>query len=199
MHEALNAGGLIFMKVGLHAQETIEDIIKRKQHEYEEAGSIFWGYGGSTCHPASMVQPFGKRIEEAGSRLLIVMNKIGSKMNKIDSKYAVPRELAKEYSDDREDWKPIPKGIEVRGSRFAMVLDELRLDEFEIDLGELEVGIGPSLGRKAHHYMLGQVDKGCFKHVPREVPVAPGERVIKKIGLVARVKAPYAVFVRNLS
>ncbi|MHB9841670.1 hypothetical protein Q8F57_043500 [Paraburkholderia terrae] len=26
--------GLIFMKVGLHAQETIEDIIKRKQREY---------------------------------------------------------------------------------------------------------------------------------------------------------------------
>jgi hypothetical protein len=194
MHEALNAGGLIFMKVGRHAQETIEDIIKRKQHEYEATGSIFWGYGGPTCHPISMVQPFGKQIEEAGSQLFIVMNKI-------DSKYATrpepPHEPAKAYSADREDWKPIPKGIEVRGSQFAMVLDELRLDEFEIDLGELEVGIGPSRGRKAHHYMLGQVDKGCFRHVPREVPVAREERVIKKIGLVARVKAPYAVFIKN--
>jgi hypothetical protein len=190
MNEVLAAGGLIFMKVGLHAQETIEDIIARKQKEYDQAGSIFWGYGGSTCHPVSMVQPFGKQVEAAGGQLLIVMNKM-------NSMHAAPPEVAKEYSDDGVDWKPVPKGIEVRGSRFALVLDELRIDEFEVDLGELEVGIGPSRGRKATDYMRFQVDKGCFNYVPRENPIAPEERVVKEIGLVARVKAPYAVFVRN--
>ncbi|WP_322104834.1 hypothetical protein [Paraburkholderia sp. J41] len=190
MNNVLGAGGLIFMKVGLHAQETIEDIIARKQKEYDQAGAIFWGYGGSTCHPVSMVQPFGKQVEAAGGQLLIVMNKM-------NSKHAAPPEVAKEYSDDGVDWKPVPKGIEVRGSRFALVLDELRIDEFEVDLGELEVGIGPNRGRKATDYMRFQVDKGCFNYVPREIPIAPEERVVKEIGLVARVKAPYAVFVRN--
>ena len=52
------------MKVGLHAQESIEDIVKRKQREFEDTGSIFWGYGGSTCHPLTMVQPFAKEVEK---------------------------------------------------------------------------------------------------------------------------------------
>ncbi|MBP0624013.1 hypothetical protein [Cupriavidus consociatus] len=190
MDDTLKHAGLIFMKVGLHAQESIEDIIKRKQREYEEAGSIFWGYGGSTCHPVTMVQPFAKAIQAQGQDVLIVMQKM-------NSKHAAPPEVAKEYSDDGVDWKPIPKGIEVRGSRFALVLDELRLDEFEVDLGELAVGVGPSRGKRGDKYLINQADKGCFVYSEREIPVAPEERVIKSIGLVARVKSPFAVFVRN--
>lgn len=38
-----NGQGVIFMKVGLHASETLEDIVRRKKREYEEAGSIFLG------------------------------------------------------------------------------------------------------------------------------------------------------------
>ncbi len=33
------------------------DIIERKRREIAEAGHALWGYGGSTCHPVSMVQP----------------------------------------------------------------------------------------------------------------------------------------------
>lgn len=182
--------GLIFMKVGLHAQEGIEDIIERKRREFDRTGSIFWGYGGSTCHPLTMVQPFAKEIEKNGNEVLIVMQKV-------NSKHAAPPEVAKEYSDDGVVWQPIPKGIEVRGSRFALVLDELKIEEFEVDLGELEVGIGRNRGRKADTYLIGQADKGCFIYAPRHEQVGPTERVLKKIGLVARVKAPYAVFVRN--
>ena len=182
--------GLIFMKVGLHAQETIEDIIKRKQREYEEAGSIFWGYGGSTCHPLTMVQPFAKQVEAAGEEVLIVMQRM-------NSKHAAPPEVAKEYSDDGVNWQPIPKGIEVRGSRYALVLDELREVESTIDLGELQVGVGPSRGKRGDKYLVNQSDKGCFMHTERDIPVAPEERIIKPISLVARVKSPFAVFVRN--
>jgi hypothetical protein len=35
MEDTIKKSGLIFMKVGLHAQESIEDIIKRKQREFE--------------------------------------------------------------------------------------------------------------------------------------------------------------------
>lgn len=190
MDEAKKKAGLIFMKVGLHAQESIEEIIARKQKEYENAGAIFWGYGGGTCHPLTMVQPFAKEIEGRGEELLIIMQRM-------DSKHKAPPEIAKEYSDDGVNWKPIPKGIEVRGSRFALVLDELRVEEFPVDLGELQVGIGPSRGKRADKYLVGQSDKGCFVYSERAVPVAPEERIIKPIGLVARVKSPFAVFVRN--
>jgi len=38
--------GLLFMKVGVHAQETLEDIIRRKSEEIEKEGFAMWGYGG---------------------------------------------------------------------------------------------------------------------------------------------------------
>ena len=189
MDDKIKQAGLIFMKVGLHAQESIEDIIKRKQQESEEAGSIFWGYGGNTCHPLTMVQPFAKEVERSGNQILIVMQKM-------NSKHAAPPEIAKHYSDDGVDWQPIPQGIEVRGSRYALVLDELRVEEFDLDLGELQVGVGPSRGRKADKYLVGQADKGCFLYANRESPILQEEQSLKRIGLVASVKAPYAVFLK---
>ncbi len=190
MDDAMKQAGLIFMKVGLHAQEKIEDIVKRKQREFEEAGSIFWGYGGSTCHPLTMVQPFAKEVEKSGKQILIVMQKI-------NSSHAAPPDIAKQYSDDGVNWQPIPKGIEVRGSRYALVLDELRVEEFDLDLGELQVGVGPSRGRKADQYLIRQADKGCFLYTPRELPGAQDEQNLKHVGLIARVKTPYAVILKN--
>ncbi|MEW6499054.1 MAG: hypothetical protein AB1589_42185, partial [Cyanobacteriota bacterium] len=190
MADLLGKSGLIFMKVGLHAQESIEDIIKRKQREFEETGSIFWGYGGNTCHPLSMVQPFAKEVEESGNKVLIVMQKM-------NSKHAAPPEIAKQYSDDGVNWQPIPKGIEVRGSRYAMVLDELRVEEFDLDLGELQVGVGPSRGRKGDQYLMGRVDKGCFLYTPQKDPAQQDKKNVTPIGLVARVKEPYAVLLKT--
>lgn len=190
MNNTIKDAGLIFMKVGLHAQESIEDIIERKQREYDQAGSIFWGYGGNTCHPLTMVQPFAKNVAESGNQVLIVMQKM-------NSKHAAPPEIAKQYSDDGVNWQPIPRGIEVRGSRFAMVLDELRLEEFDLNLSELEVGVGPSRGRKGHQYLVSRVDKGCFVHTSGKMPTTPELQSTVPIGLVARVKSPYAVLLKT--
>ena len=190
MDKTIKEAGLIFMKVGLHAQENIEDIVKRKRQEFEETGSIFWGYGGNTCHPLTMVQPFAQEVEASGNEVLIVMQKI-------NSKHAAPPEIAKQYSDDGVNWQPIPKGIEVRGSRFALILDELSINEFDLDLGELEVGVGRSRGRRADQYLIGQADKGCFLYKPQEPRVSQDEQIVKHIELVARVKEPYAVLLKN--
>jgi hypothetical protein len=138
----------------------------------------------------TMVQPFAKQIEAKGEQVLIIMQKM-------DSKHKAPPEVAREYSDDGVVWKPIPRGIEVRGSRFALVLDELRLDEFDVNLGDLEVGIGPSRGKRGDKYLTGQSDKGCFLYSEPEIPVAPEEQKVKAVSLVARVKTPFAVLVRN--
>ncbi|MBL1179261.1 hypothetical protein [Pantanalinema sp. GBBB05] len=189
--DLVNKSGLIFMKVGLHAQESIEDIIKRKQGEFEKTGMIFWGYGGNTCHPLTMVQPFAKEVEASGNQVLIVMQKMSSK-------HAAPPEIAKEYSDDGVNWKPVPSGIEVRGSRYAMILDELQIQEkeYELDLGQLQVGVGPNRGRRGDQYVAGRVDKGCFIHTPQQLLDIPNKRVVAPIGLIARVKAPYAVLLK---
>jgi hypothetical protein len=59
--------GVLYMKVGTHAGESLEDILRRKTREIEEAGYALWGYGGNTCHPLTMVQPFARDFERRGS------------------------------------------------------------------------------------------------------------------------------------
>ena len=179
--------GLLFMKVGVHAKESLEDIIQRKQQEYNEAGMIFWGYGGSTCHPSKHVQPYAREISQKGREVFLVMQEINS------NHFAEPK-AAEEYSEDGFIWKPVPKGIEVRGSRYALVLDNLEFENFDLNLQDLNVAIGPSRGKLAANYIKGQNDKGCFElhpgHTPRE------ESDIKLISLYAHLKEPYAVHLK---
>lgn len=178
--------GLLFMKVGLHAGETFEQIIERKQKEYQQEGMIFWGYGGGTCHPTRAVQPFARVSFEEGRNIYIVMVEIDSHHTRTDI-------IASEYSEDGIIWKPIPKGIEVRGSRYAVVLDELKEGDLNINLSEYQVAVGPSMGKIAREYIAGRVDKACIIKIERpphslEPPT--------KINHFATIKAPYAVFTR---
>ena len=178
---------LLFMKVGLHAGETLEVILDRKRREFETAGMIFWGYGGSTCHPSRCVQPFAKlKIGEGGNVHIV--------MERIDSHHPPSDVIAKEFSEDGIIWKPIPKGIVVRGSRYAVVLDELQAGDLDIDLADYKVAVGASRGKLASTYIAGRVDKGCFTKKtqrPKEL-----ESQIKKIEYIAKLKSPFAVFTR---
>ena len=179
--------GLLFMKVGLHAGETYQDILNRKMKEHERAGMIFWGYGGGTCHPTRCVQPFAKIALEQREDIYIVMEEI-------DSRHPKTEMVAKEFSEDGINWRPIPKGIEVRGSRYAVVLDELQEGALDLDLNQYQVGAGPSTGKPASAYIAGRVDKACIVKSSK-----PGDNegpVIKKIQHFAKIKSPYAVFTR---
>jgi hypothetical protein len=69
MADLLKPGqGFLYMKVGTHAQESLEDIIKRKAKEIRDAGFALGGYGGNTCHPQTMVQPFARECAAASTR-----------------------------------------------------------------------------------------------------------------------------------
>jgi hypothetical protein len=179
--------GLLFMKVGLHSGETFEDILERKQREYERAGMIFWGYGGGTCHPTRHVQPFARLRIEEGDEVYIVMEEI-------DSRHPPTEIVASQYSEDGIHWKQIPDGIEVRGSRYAVVMEELKEGDLEIDLCQYEVAAGPSIGRAADGYISGRVDKACL--VQSEEIQAKGVNQIKRISHYAKLKSPYAVFTK---
>lgn len=176
----------IFMKVGEHAGEPFEEIIERKNKEYKKAGKIFWGYGGTACHPLRQVQPFAKmQVKKQGSIYLL--------MEKIDS-HADPDILpAKEYSEDGIHWKDIPVGIRVIGSRYALVLNEIKPGDLEICVDNFEVGIGPSRGKVASKYIQGRIDKACLTN--RTEPSTGGENK-KTISLCAELLNPYAVMLR---
>ena len=42
--------GLVYMKVGTHANEPFDEIFERKRKEIEDEGFALWGYGGNTGH-----------------------------------------------------------------------------------------------------------------------------------------------------
>jgi hypothetical protein len=190
--DCTSGSGLIFMKIGTHAQEAIEHIVQRKRVELGSAGKIFWGYGGSTCHPIRSVRPFVYAYANVGKTVHLVMQKMTSRQ------FAEP-DLAKEYSDDGVVWQPIPRGIEVRGSRYAMVLGSLQDDSLFLNLNAIKVSMGPCRGRLASEYLRGRVDKGCFEVIAPAFDARDGYPLTKhrvSIQLTAKLVEPYAVLLR---
>jgi len=179
--------GLLFMKVGVHAKESLEDIIQRKQREYDQTGMIFWGYGGNTCHPTKHVQPYAREVLSRGNDVILVMQRITS------NHFAEPVR-AQQYSDDGFTWQDVPEGINALGSRCALVLEQLELNEFDLDLEQLRVAVGPSRGANASQYLQGRVDKGCFTFDPTLID--PLRSTKRAVSLYAKLKAPYAVHLR---
>lgn len=181
--------GVLFMKVGTHAQEGLADIISRKSREIDEAGFGMWGYGGNTCHPTSMVQPFAERFAELGEPIRLVMEEM-------DSKHFAEPLCAAEYSVDGREWIEIPPEIQVRGSRFALMIRNLRQEALELPLDRTRVAVGNSMGRAGSRYISGRVDKACLEVL--DAPQPTNEKpVVRPINLVADLHAPYAVFLRN--
>lgn len=179
---------LLFMKVGDHAGEAWEKVLERKRREKDRAGMIFWGYGGSACHPLTQVRPFVKMSLEIGERPILVMQRIKSNMDQ--GTYA-----AEEYSEDGVIWKKIPDGIRVTGSRYAMVLDEILPGDFIFDAAQFEVGIGPNRGKRGDEYLQGRTDKACLVRAADPTVMADQDEP-PKIEVYAPLKEPYAVMLR---
>jgi hypothetical protein len=182
--------GLLFMKVGVHARESLEDIIARKDEEIRQAGYAMWGYGGSTCHPSSMVQPFGEAMATRNQVIELCMEEINSKH------FADPISAA-ECSVDGIKWEEIDPAINVRGSRYALVIDNLRKAEFVLPLNQTQVPIGNSMGRNGDRYIKGRVDKACLEMLdrPQLLNDQPSREI--PISLMATLRKPYAVFLRG--
>ena len=182
--------GFLYMKVGTHACEDLADIIARKTKEIEDAGFAMWGYGGSTCHPVTMVQPFARRYEERSGAIYLCMHAM-------ESKHFAEPIRATRYSADGTGWKPIPESVNVRGSRYALIIQDLREEEFEVSLAHSMVAVGYSAGRAGDSYIRGRVDKACLE-AKVGIEVTDGNGLdAERIGLVARIVKPYAVFVKD--
>jgi hypothetical protein len=189
MNEIIRPGsGVLFMKVGTHANEGLDDIIKRKSQEIKDTGFAMWGYGGNTCHPSSMVQPFAQSF--AGRPIHLVMEPM-------KSNHFAEQLAAAEYSKDNINWKKIPNSINVLGSRFALVIEDLHEADFMLPLDQTRVPVGPSSGRVGSKYISGRVDKACLEILNEPVLLNDQEPIQRKIGLVAKLRDPYAVFLRN--
>jgi hypothetical protein len=178
--------GVIFMKVGMHAEESLDRIIARKAKEIEVAGKAFWGYGGNTCHPETMVQPFARSYQQKGGTIYLCMQPM-------ESHHFAVTARADDYSVDGINWTPVPEGINVIGSRYALVIKNLHRETFDLPLGATRVAVGNSMGARGAKYIRGRVDKACLE-VTDEVKGDPSPI---RIELVAELEEPFAVHVRN--
>ncbi|MBZ5561679.1 MAG: hypothetical protein LAP13_04600 [Acidobacteriia bacterium] len=181
--------GVLYMKVGNHAQEPLDQIIARKSREIEEAGFSLWGYGGNTCHPEKMVQPFARSYERRGDVIYLCMEPM-------ESKHFADPIRADECSIDGITWDEIPPQINVRGSRYALAIKNLREEEFDFDLATTRVALGNSVGLSGSRYIRGRVDKACLE-IREEADIAGAAQQAVRIRLIAELVAPYAVYVRN--
>ena len=102
---------------------------------------------------------------------------------------------ATEYSKDGILWRPIPDGIEVTGSRFALVLDEIRPGDLDIPMYGCSVGIGPSSGRTAGDYIQGRVDKACLVRETSFLSEQSGDDIFH-VQYAAKMQDSFAVFLR---
>lgn len=186
MSDIIHPGaGVLYMKVGTHAKEGLADIIARKRREIDEAGFAMWGYGGSTCYPTSMVQPFAHDFAAKGQPIHLVMQKM-------NSRHYAEQVRAARYSVDGAKWQIIPEAINVLGSRYALMIKNLREHEDELDLGSTFVAVGRNQGRVGSRYVQGQADKACLL-IAGETPAGTDHKLVK-IDLIAELVAPYAVF-----
>lgn len=174
---------IIIMKCGTHASEKIENIFKRKKLEESNNGYIYWGYGGTVCNPSSQVQPFCKNVD----KVYLLLTPTPSEL------YNDPKR-SEEFSTDKLTWQPIEPGINVYGSRYALVIHNLQECDFEIDLYDYEIAIGDSKGKNLAEYLNGRVDKACA--IKKENTSSNNSKKIK-IVMIAELVNPYAVFVRQ--
>jgi|SRR5438067_8289111 len=179
--------GVLYMKVGTHARESLEDILLRKTREIEEAGYALWGYGGGTCHPLTTVQPFARTYVKRGGKILLIMERI-------DSRHHAEQLRAKDMSHDGISWSTIPATINALGSRYALVIKDLRPEEMRLPLSATHVAYGRSAGVLGSTYIRGRVDKACLELVDQDVRPEEEET---KISLIAEIIPPYAVFLRS--
>ena len=191
MSEVLRPGaGIVFMKIGIHAGEPLESIIARKTLEIAQTGYGMWGYGGNTCHPTTMVQPFAETYHQRNEPITLCMNEMQS--NHFGEKIR-----AEKYSVDDETWKPMPATINVVGSRFALVIEDLRREDMMLSLDHARVQLGMSKGRVGSQYIQGRADKACFEMTAEDGRVV-ADALPKQVRItyVARLRPPYAVFVK---
>lgn len=186
MTDEFDAGdAILFMKVGTHANEPLDQIIERKRQEIDNAGYAMWGYGGNTCHPRTMVQPFARARHTPDRPIRLVMEPM-------DSKHFAERVRAQEFSIDGLTWQAIPEAINVLGSRYALCIRSLHRAESQLSLGQTRVAVGNSQGRSGDVYVNGRVDKACL-----DVTEDRSDERVVEIGLVAELVEPFAVFLRN--
>jgi hypothetical protein len=80
---------------------------------------------------------------------------------------------------------------------FGMICGEPSHCDFELDMQQYSVAVGPSEGKRLSDYAKFHVDKACAIWSPNsDHYAAESDRQIRRITLIAPLLKPYAVLLR---
>jgi hypothetical protein len=175
---------LVYMTASSHAEKSLEEIFCQKLREIKAVGHTFWGYGGTVCDPKTQVQELARL---AGGKLDVVMplsSGTGGDGSGMRTKYSV---------DGKTDWQPIDPRITCTGSKWALVINNLKFVDEQLDLAKTRVAVGETSrdsrrGNGADY--ADRTGKACLE-------VAAGSdraSLIKHIAFRARLVEPFAVY-----
>ncbi|MHB9130430.1 MAG: transposase [Armatimonadota bacterium] len=161
----------------------------RARTAVERFYSQFKDGGDTLCHPLTQVQPFAAQVTSCGARVHWVTSITRSK-------FAKPPVPAKEYSADGRQWFPLPQGIAVYSSTHALVCGILIIREWNLDLQEYSVAVGPKIGTPLTEYVRFHVDKVCASHKSNANGTFSSQQSLQRISFMAELLPPYAVQLR---
>ena len=179
---------IVFMKIGYHGDETLDEIIDRKMREERSCGVIFWGYGGTICHPLNQVSPFVRSAKEQGYKVKLIFSVTPSKFHK-------ERHNARYYSADRKIWQSMPNGSLITSSAFAITCRNFRKVNYKVDISKYKVAIGPNKGKNLHEYLSYRTDKACAVYNPQTGKACH----LIPVTFEADVVFPYSVFCSSIN
>ena len=174
----------IIMKVGSHGDESFEQIINRKNCEQEKVGFMLWGYSGNFL---DVIQTRKFLNSNNPTRAFILMSNTKSpfKNNPIRSNF---------FSLDKEKWNRLPEFLFTSGCDKAVVCRNLIPTDFNINLSNFRVAVGPSKGKLLSDYLKYRVDKACVYFSPNK---QQNNKNIIKINWIAEILPPYTIYLSN--
>ena len=136
---------VVISVIGPHAGENEEEIFNRKIADIEISGRTFWLIKSYKAKP-DMVQTICSQSNKEGENVPCIFIEPSSIGGSIPTKTS---NSAKLFSSDKLRWSEFPKGIspvtgKIDGNAYALVFNELKLEDGAIDLWDYTDFFNPS-------------------------------------------------------
>lgn len=182
--------------IGCHAGASPSDILEGKMSDIRDIGMVFWAIRSWKARPSMVI---GLAAKQHVTFCHFVASSGASNAKPLgNSRSTTVRDIAKEWSTDKENWNPMPLGMrEVTGKLsdgmgHALVFESIRIEQGVLDLSDYcsfddeglpaRTGLGFSTICVKEKNMRGHPQQ--LKNSKRE------------LSAVAKLKAPFAVWLR---
>jgi len=157
-----------------------------KLDEEAALGFVYWGYGGTLCHPRRVQEFAAGELRRTGEAPTLVMAETRSAYRS--------RTIGRNrwYSQDRQAFARFPRQVVMVGCSSALVCERLVCQPSWIDLNQYEVAGGLRSGAPLGDFIRYQINKACASRISG----SNDRRRITSIVATAKLVYPFAVYLR---